>query len=405
MMNNSQLQSLVSAKKRRVNHHDANNTSTIRRVETAITRLQNLPFACCHLPVIANPLDENELLIFKKQENNELGYIYMVKQQQCKKFPQRSQTSKKLIYPHPAPECVINGTNKNEIYSFGKYQKYFGIWNVEEMNWKSVSLYENINLIEGNCMKFKEFYIFIHENTCTIYQLSLETQDMKKIAEFNGLKNSSFSDAGRSIILPSNPETKENNQIEILFCGFNNVPFIESFESLTINFNNEEIKFKHNDNPSIFTKNIEKELNQIIEKDTVCCYFSMDLIENRYLVFVGGIVDSLPNNMSNKIFYFDFFQNKWIVSNHAMPTELCFHSSCIVKNSDCFHIMGGLDIDCEDLNTHFCINLGKILPRMPIRWENERQLWIGFIKNKENQECLIDQIPKDVLLYVLSFLQ
>ena len=41
----------------------------------------------------------------------------------------------------------------------------------------------------------------------------------------------------------------------------------------------------------------------------------------------------------------------------------------------------------------------------PIEWDNERILWIGFYKNKQNCQCFIDTLPKDVLLYVLSYFQ
>ena len=34
----------------------------------------------------------------------------------------------------------------------------------------------------------------------------------------------------------------------------------------------------------------------------------------------------------------------------------------------------------------------------------ERIIWIGFYKNKENNKCLIQTLPKDLIISILSFL-
>ena len=38
------------------------------------------------------------------------------------------------------------------------------------------------------------------------------------------------------------------------------------------------------------------------------------------------------------------------------------------------------------------------------KWNIERIIWIAFYKNDENDKCLIDTLPKDIVEYVLSFL-
>ena len=39
-----------------------------------------------------------------------------------------------------------------------------------------------------------------------------------------------------------------------------------------------------------------------------------------------------------------------------------------------------------------------------ILWDQERTIWIGFLKNENNSKCLIQQLPKDILNHILSFL-
>ena len=44
-----------------------------------------------------------------------------------------------------------------------------------------------------------------------------------------------------------------------------------------------------------------------------------------------------------------------------------------------------------------------VLPQNMFKWKQERQLWIVFNKNKNNDQCLIKKLPKDVILYMISF--
>ena len=39
-----------------------------------------------------------------------------------------------------------------------------------------------------------------------------------------------------------------------------------------------------------------------------------------------------------------------------------------------------------------------------IEWNIARIIWIGFHKNENNDTCLIQQLPKDLVKYILSLL-
>ena len=39
-----------------------------------------------------------------------------------------------------------------------------------------------------------------------------------------------------------------------------------------------------------------------------------------------------------------------------------------------------------------------------INWNVARIIWIGFVKNDTNNKCLIKQLPKDLIKYILELL-
>ena len=39
-----------------------------------------------------------------------------------------------------------------------------------------------------------------------------------------------------------------------------------------------------------------------------------------------------------------------------------------------------------------------------IEWDVERIIWIGFYKNNKNNQCFMDQLPKDLIKHILKFL-
>ena len=39
-----------------------------------------------------------------------------------------------------------------------------------------------------------------------------------------------------------------------------------------------------------------------------------------------------------------------------------------------------------------------------ITWSSERIIWIAFYKNDKNDKCLIKQLPKDVIHFIIGFL-
>ena len=40
-----------------------------------------------------------------------------------------------------------------------------------------------------------------------------------------------------------------------------------------------------------------------------------------------------------------------------------------------------------------------------LSWRIERILWIAYYKNDQNDQCLIDYLPKDILITIIAFLR
>ena len=51
------------------------------------------------------------------------------------------------------------------------------------------------------------------------------------------------------------------------------------------------------------------------------------------------------------------------------------------------------------------IRTGDIEQLLQQIWSIERTIWIAFYKNNDNQQCLIQNLPKDIVCYIISFVR
>ena len=76
-----------------------------------------------------------------------------------------------------------------------------------------------------------------------------------------------------------------------------------------------------------------------------------------------------------------------------MPFECEYYPSVLKCNNDSSIII------CQ--NNNYCLfNIYKHYVSSIV----ERLIWIGFHKNDENKKCLINKLPKDLILYILHLL-
>lgn len=202
-------------------------------------------------------------------------------------------------------------------------------------------------------------------------------------------------------------------------------------------------------------------------KHTKYIQFSYEYVNNRYLVFIGGLLTKFEPSMdpnekdtyyattnwqsSNKVTYFDFKLLRWKMIKPCLPHPIYNHCSVLIPDhshrGQYIHIMGTIfkckctngnnvnnddehestkrsdhdtndtsdfackchDVvamqeewskagyDCKLENIHWRLNFTD-----DIEWESARQIWIAYYKNENNSMCLINKLPRDIILYILQ---
>ena len=145
--------------------------------------------------------------------------------------------------------------------------------------------------------------------------------------------------------------------------------------------------------------------------------FTYHLFNNRYLIIIGGTVylasdhkdkhdldegfTYIPYHYNlNRIVVLDLEKFRWLIT-HQVHKSMNHHSSVLTKNSNIYVVGNRPGPTWKSVGAFFKINLNAT--RLP--WICERQIWIAFYKNFNNNECYIHQLPKDVIFFILKFCQ
>ena len=132
-----------------------------------------------------------------------------------------------------------------------------------------------------------------------------------------------------------------------------------------------------------------------------------------FLIIIGGIFRIRVKNhfaaqkakYFDRIIYFDVNNVQWYISDIVLPKPIAKHQSVIDYNNQTIHILGGINKNGVQLNNHWVYNIVDIIKQWSIPWNNERIIWIGFVKNENNDKCYLAQMPKDIIRHILKFLK
>ena len=250
------------------------------------------------------------------------------------------------------------------------------------------------------------------------------------------------------------------NKIDIVLFGGYYATFVKSFIKITFEFNQDysEIMYDNQDNVkyqvvdgphewinsdivhddgnckddnvnSINSSEMEKsgdyylnEKNWPYINNTCLESFTCQFLFNRYLLIAGGSHTKMVNNHGgyvieqpvNSLKCFDLITKKWKVFpfvyqndggknvNQAKNVQLYHPSgkSIFMDNIDSklIYVMGGRR-DNYDMTCNYYISINYF------EWKYERLIWIAFEKNRKNKNCLLPQLPKDVIKIILTFLK
>ena len=193
----------------------------------------------------------------------------------------------------------------------------------------------------------------------------------------------------------------------ILFGGWNNC-ILSSFLHLDIllsyTWNLIEKSIQHK-NISIDEKLINRnliKLNNIDPKqmEYTWCRFGFECIMNdkneAIIIMVGGNA-YIPNANGTNIHLYNCATHELECKQNVLPFECQYYPGTIMKYKKKNQFPRIVIVQDKE----YCIF--NIYAHY-IEWKIERIIWIGFSKNDSNNECFIDQLPKDLIIYILSLL-
>ena len=149
------------------------------------------------------------------------------------------------------------------------------------------------------------------------------------------------------------------------------------------------------------------------------------LSSNERLVIFYRVCEHNPFKDYSKVMYFDRYLSRWTKLNYIFPNACHprFDSLTLMSNindgnynhqsiSNVVYLFNG-----NEKNGHKNIKI-NLLNILPLEWEQERIIWIGYYKNIHTNHkfnklkaciwkniCHVSKLPKDIVWYLLHFLR
>eukprot|EP01084_Bolivina_argentea_P303254 523525_1 len=192
--------------------------------------------------------------------------------------------------------------------------------------------------------------------------------------------------------------SKDKNIYKISFLMFGGI-YVTDVPSTFILFNL-ELKLDNDNNEFNVINMSEKGYSHINNLDTVTtldwglAIFGWECVKNVYgqhiIIIIHGETYLLYNVELNRITEY----------KNVLPIDCNGDDPATVLNRDICHVIYKHD--------YFTINLSKMIAEydgygIGIGWSIERLLWIAYHKNQSNYSCLLAQIPKDIIMKILSY--
>ena len=172
------------------------------------------------------------------------------------------------------------------------------------------------------------------------------------------------------------------------------------------NNNNNSIGNGNRNNQILTLSNLKTQLRYCYLKDSM-------FINNRYWLFFGRFYN---HSEKGTIFYFDFKYNEWNLWNTMYDLEfrkfLIFKQDNNNNSNNNSNYTNNMQLCLfpryQHVGTEFVrtIRLSKIIDNFGENciWQFERIVWIGFHKNKKNNNCFFRLLSKPSIVNILSFL-
>lgn len=296
----------------------------------------------------------------------------------------------------------------------------FHVYNVSQNKWESMSVVDGNSLGIVNLRPFTfEYKIGCQMISYKNYIIMTEGCDLQ-IYRVEWNINSKFypskvivkcrlprSYHWHSMLKIPNKHTKETINQEkislILFGGenINRFPYTSkkkrriknSFCKVEILFDSRKDKAtcKISDNPKEWIENIPNSIGELM-----CSRSHCHVVQSRYVI-IFGMCDINQIHVFNNIVIFDMYTKQWKIYKNILPylrNHDSMYSSIVCNQDKILYILSMCRV----------VRYIKIKLHQAVDWVQERIVWIGFYQNSTNDRCLIKTLPKDVIKFILSFL-
>ena len=169
------------------------------------------------------------------------------------------------------------------------------------------------------------------------------------------------------------------------------------------NDNNKETNTNVNNNNTNATANkkmLDDKQVTLTEKGYLSSFGTQTVLNRageRIIIIIGGSSSEFINDISLILYNVD--KNEMIKIKDILPfsctmtpASILIDDSCLVLQ-DCRYCL----LDLKKLFNKVGCMYGGYGFDVRLNWKFERIIWIAFYKNNENDKCLIDQLPKDIV--------
>lgn len=110
----------------------------------------------------------------------------------------------------------------------------------------------------------------------------------------------------------------------------------------------------------------------------------------------------IDSDMNDKDKEFNNLLEKYLAKHENNKQKNIFDKNGAIKIDTSVnqygYVLSSMGCDCSDFgNVSFEISYQKI------EWEVERLVWIGYLKNDDNDDCFVSQLSKDLVCFILSY--
>lgn len=113
------------------------------------------------------------------------------------------------------------------------------------------------------------------------------------------------------------------------------------------------------------------------------------------IVIVGGLTAYNSNVFSKSICLFNTVTYKMILKRNVLPVK-CSHYPSVISYYDANRSLTSILV--SQGNCIYPIDIHHVTT-----WVTIRLIWIAFYKNEQNSECLIKNVGKDIIIFILRF--